>query len=130
MNEHTQQTQTDVTLGELTPLLEKMLDFYQKRAWEKFHSPKNLVMDIASEIGELVDHFRWLTEEESYRIPPEELEDVSDEIADVFKTLVYLSHKLGIDPIHASHKKLAKMEKKYPVEKCHGKSLKHTNYLD
>ncbi len=113
---------------ELASLVETMLDFYRKRDWEKFHSPKNLVMDIASEIGELVDHFRWLTEEESSRISPETLEDVSDEIADVFKTLVYLSHKLGIDPIQASYKKLAKMEKKYPVEKCHGKALKHTNY--
>src|SRR5580692_6978926 len=55
---------------ELAPLIEKMLDFYKKRDWEKFHSPKNLAMVIASEVGELIDHFRWLTEDQSYHLEP------------------------------------------------------------
>lgn len=114
--------------GELEGLLKKMLDFYRRRDWEKFHSPKNLVMDLCSEIGELADLFRWLTEEQSYLLDPKTLEGVSDEIGDVFKTLVYLSYKLGIDPIEAGSKKLTKMERKYPEEASYGKTLKHTHY--
>jgi GMP synthase (glutamine-hydrolysing) len=114
--------------GELAPLLEKLLNFYQRRDWEQFHSPKNLVMDLASEVGELVDPFRWLSEEQSYHLDPKTLEEVRDEIGDVFKILVYLSYKLGIDPIDATCKKLAKMEQKYPEEACRGKALKYTSY--
>ena len=113
---------------ELAPLIEKMLDFYKKRDWEKFHSPKNLAMVIASEVGELIDHFRWLTEDQSYHLEPKALEEVRDEIGDVFNALVYLSHKLGINPIEASHHKLAKLERKYPEEASRGKALKHSNY--
>jgi dCTP diphosphatase len=101
--------------GELAPLLEKMLDFYRKRNWEPFHSPKNLAMALASEVGELVHCFRWLTEAQSYDLDPKILEEVRGEIADVFQLLVHLSCTLGIDPIEATHKKLAKLERKYPL---------------
>jgi dCTP diphosphatase len=114
---------------ELTSLIEQILNFYHKRDWEQFHSPKNLVMDLASEMGELVELFRWLKEEESYHLDYQTFEEVRDEIADVFKTLIYLSHKLGIDPLQASRDKLVKMEEKYPVEASRGKSLKYTHYL-
>lgn len=114
--------------SELASLLEKIFEFYQRRDWEQFHSPKNLVMNLASEVGELVDPFRWLSEEKSYHLDIKTLEEVRDEIGDVFMTLVYLSYKLGIDPIDAACKKLVKMEQKYPEEACCGKSLKYTAY--
>lgn len=114
--------------GKLLTLLEKILDFYRAREWEQFHSPKNLAMVLASEMGELVEPFRWLTEAQSYHLDGKTLEEVSDEIGDLFIILVYLSHKLGIDPIEASHKKLAKLDKKYPEEASRGKCLKYTHY--
>ena len=115
--------------AQLEPLLEKLLDFFHRRNWEKFHSPKNLVMDLTSEIGELADLFRWLTEEQSYHLDAKTFEEVRDEIGDVFKSLIYLSYKLGIDPIEASNNKLNKMEQKYPVAASYGKNLKYTHYL-
>lgn len=114
--------------GELAALLETIYDFYERRDWEKFHSPKNLVMTLASEVGELVDPFRWLTEEQSYRLDAKTLEEVRDEIGDVFIVLIYLASKLGIDPIAAASNKLAKLEQKYPEEACYGKSSKYTAY--
>lgn len=114
----------------LASLLEQMLDFYQKRNWEQFHSPKNLVMDLTSEMGELAELFRWLTEEQSYYLDAEIYEEVRDEIGDIFKTLIYLAYKLGINPIEASSDKLLKMEEKYPVQKSYGKSLKYTQYTN
>ena len=91
---------------DLNCLVETLLAFYKERDWEKFHSPKNLVMNLASETGELLDHFRWLTEEESYKLGPETRQEVSDEIADVFQSILALAEKLGIDPIQATYHKL------------------------
>jgi dCTP diphosphatase len=115
-----------MTEKRISTLLEKLFAFNRERDWEKFHSPKNLVMDLSAEVGELVEHFRWLTEEESTCLKPEILEEVKDEIGDVFKALIYLSHKLGIDPIEAAEVKLDKTSKKYPANLCKGKAVKYT----
>ena len=111
-------------------VLASLLDFYQIRDWEQFHSPKNLIMDLASEAGELLDLFRWMSEEQSYHPDPKTFEAIQDEVSDVFKAVLYLAHKLNIDPIEASHKKIEKMGHKYPADKCRGKSLKYTAYSD
>ena len=108
--------------------LEKLFKFNRERDWEQFHSPKNLAMDVATEVGELLEHFRWLTEEKSSQLDQKTLDAVRDEIGDVFRALVYLSHKLGIDPIQAAEEKLEKTGKKYPAEKCRGKATKYTAY--
>jgi 8-oxo-dGTP diphosphatase len=109
-------------------VLASLLDFYQAREWEQFHSPKNLVMDLASEAGELLDLFRWMSEEKSYHPDEKTMQEIKDEIADVFKAVLYLAHKLKIDPIDAAYQKFEKMKQKYPAEQCKGKSLKYTAY--
>lgn len=109
-------------------LLERLLAFYSEREWKQFHSPKNLAMNLGVEAGELMEHFRWLTEPQSYVESPEILQEIQDEIGDVFMQLIHLSHALGIDPIKASHEKLTKIAAKYPVEKCKGLSHKYTKY--
>lgn len=109
-------------------LLVELIEFYKERDWEQFHSPKNLVMDLAAETGELVELFRWLTEEQSRHLNEKNLQEVKSEIGDVFKIIVYLSHKLGIDPIEATYETIEKMKQKYPVEVCKGKALKSTEY--
>jgi dCTP diphosphatase len=112
----------------LEVLLNALLAFYKARDWEQFHSPKNLIMDLAAETGELVEPFRWLTEQQSYELNAQTLQEVKDEIADVFKIIIYLSYKLGIDPIEATYQKLEKMNRKYPIDACRGKSFKYTTY--
>lgn len=111
-------------------LIDELLAFYKARDWDQFHSPKNLVTDLASEVGELLEPFRWLTEQQSYCLSEKVKEEVRDEIGDVFAVLVYLSYKLGIDPLEAAQDKLLKTGLKYPVEKCKGKALKYTAYED
>jgi dCTP diphosphatase len=112
----------------LEALLDTLLNFYRKRDWEQFHSPKNLVMALASETGELVEPFRWLTEQQSCELDEATLQAVKDEIADVFTIIIYLSHKLGIDPIEATYQKLEKMSQKYPIDASRGKIHKYTTY--
>ncbi len=107
-------------------LLGKMTSIYQARDWDQFHSPKNMAIDLGSEVGEILDHFKWVTEEESKRLKPEILNQVKEEIGDAFRSLIYLAAKLGIDPVAAAEEKLPLLEQRYPVERAKGKSLKHT----
>ncbi|HEX2582800.1 MAG TPA: NUDIX domain-containing protein [Chlamydiales bacterium] len=108
--------------------LEELLAFYEARDWDQFHSPKNLVMNLACELGELIEPFRWLTEQQSGALDPKTLRDVREEIGDVFSILLHLSHKLGIDLILAAREKLEKTGKKYPVDKSRGQRFKYTVY--
>ena len=50
------------TLAELKQLVG---DFVDRRDWQQFHSPKNLSMSIAIEAAELMEHFQWLSAEQS-----------------------------------------------------------------
>lgn len=113
---------------EIQELIDKMKAMFKARDWGQFHSPKNLSMNLAVEVGELLEHFRWVTEEQSAKLDKETLEEVESEIADVFLNLLYLANSLGIDPIAATHKKLAVIDKKYPAKACKGKCDKYTKY--
>jgi dCTP diphosphatase len=89
--------------------------FIEERHWEQFHSPKNLVMALSVEVAEVVEHFQWLTEEDSKNLPPEKLAEVREEIGDIMIYLTELANKLGIDPVEAAKSKVAINEQKYPV---------------
>ena len=102
--------------------------FIEERDWEQFHSPKNLAMALSVEVAEIVEHFQWLTEEQSRNLTPEKLTEVREEIGDVFIYLTELSGKLGIDPVDAAKAKLAINRQKYPVDLVKGKASKYTEY--
>ena len=112
----------------LEQLKERLRQFADDRDWEKFHSPKNLVMAMLTEAGELSEHFQWLTEEESRSLSQHEIAAVEEEIADVFIFLIRLADQLGIDIAEATAKKIDINEKKYPIEKSHGVATKYTNF--
>jgi len=114
----------------LTDLTAKLKRFARERDWRQFHSPKNLSMALAVEAAELLEHFQWLTEEQSRAVDPEKLAEIKDEIGDVLIYLVRLADELGIDPLEAANQKLEKNEKKYPAEKVKGKALKYDEYPD
>ncbi len=91
--------------------------FAAARHWEPFHTPKNLGMALASEVGELLEHFRWLTGDESYAVcqDPRTREAIADELADVFNLVLLFSLHSGIDLSEAIAAKLVKNAVKYPV---------------
>jgi len=109
-------------------LIQKLRAFAKERDWEQFHSPKNLAMALSVEVGEIVEIFQWLTQDESRNLPPEKIEQAKEEIADVLIFLINLADKLGIDPIEAAKEKLEVNKTKYPIEKVKGKSAKYTAY--
>lgn len=109
-------------------LIKKIKQFRQERDWDQYHSPKNLVMALSVEVAELVEHFQWLTQEESRNLPDDKLDQVHDEIGDILIYLANLSEKLGIDPVQAAHAKIEKNQIKYPAEIVKGKHRKYSEY--
>jgi|SRR5215211_5614133 len=102
--------------------------FIEERNWEQFHSPKNLAMALSVEVAEIVEHFQWLTQEESRNLPPEKLTEIREEIGDVMIYLTELADKLGIDPVEAAKAKVEINSNKYPAALVKGKAAKYTEY--
>jgi dCTP diphosphatase len=101
--------------------------FAEERDWDQFHSPKNLSAALAVEAGELLEHFQWLTDEQSRNLSPSDKERVALEIADVFLYLLRLTDRLDVDLLSVARKKLELNAKKYPVERARGTARKYTD---
>jgi len=115
-------------IDSLDTLRRHIREFAEARAWERYHSPKNLVMALSVEAAELLEPFQWLTPEESGSLDPDKLEAVRQEIADVLIYLIRLADVLEIDLLDAAADKLELNARKYPVEKAHGNALKSTEF--
>jgi NTP pyrophosphatase (non-canonical NTP hydrolase) len=108
-------------LDELARLLR---DFAHRRSWEQYHTPKNLALALASEVGELLALFRWLTPDESMHVmeDPETVVAVRDELADVTQFLIRLADVLGVDLDAAVRSKIALNEARFPTtSKAHSR---------
>jgi dCTP diphosphatase len=114
-------------IDNLNTLRQHIREFAEVRAWERYHTPKNLVMALSVEASELLEPFQWLTAEQSLDLSPEQHEAVRQEIADVLIYLTRLADLLGIDLLAAAADKLAINARKYPVEKAHGNALKYSD---
>jgi len=101
---------------------DKLAKFAEERDWDQFHSPKNLVMALTSEVGELNELFQWLTEEKSNNVDNNE---VRQEIADIFIYLLRLADKLDIDIEEAVREKIEINANKYPAELSKGNATKY-----
>ena len=104
----------------------KLAKFAEERDWEQFHSPKNLSMALAGEAGELLEIFQWLTEEQSSlgSLSPDQLNDISDELADIMIYVLRLADKLNIDIDSAISNKVEKNAARYTVEISKGNAQK------
>ena len=112
----------------LEQLRRRLAEFARVRNWEQFHSPKNLAMALIAEAAELVEHFQWLTEEQSRSLPEDKREAVRLEIADILIYLVRIADRLGIDPVAAAYDTIAINEQRYPVERVRGDARRASEY--
>jgi dCTP diphosphatase len=101
-------------------------EFARARDWEQFHTPKNLVMALAAEAGELLEVFQWLSEEQAR---PERLDEATRaaaraELADVVIYAIRLSDVLEIDLDEAVKSKIESNRHRYTVETARGKAEK------
>lgn len=113
------------TTTSLEDLRLRLAAFAAERDWDQFHNPKNLAMALAGEVGELVEHFQWLTPEQAASLSAATREDVALEAADVLLYLLRLCDKLGIDLAAAAERKLTLNAEKYPVAKSRGRMTKY-----
>ena len=97
--------------------------FVAERDWHQFHTPKNLAMALSIEASELMEHFQWLTAEESraLRQSPGQLAPVAEELADVVCYCLALANELQMDVSSALRAKMAKNAEKYPVAQFRGR---------
>lgn len=98
--------------------MERIRKFTVDRDWEKFHSPANLAKSISIEAAELLECFQW--NDDGY-----DIDNVSDELADVIVYCMDMALKLGLDVDEIVNRKMAKNEAKYPVEKARGVATKY-----
>lgn len=107
---------------DLKTMSQAVLEFTKERGWEKFHTPKNMAMDLVMEATELMEHFVWLKTGFEVKKDKKRLQEVKDEMADVLHSLLVLTDSLKVDLGDCFWGKLKRLEKKYPKEKTFGKS--------
>ncbi len=113
-------------MNTLDDLQKRVVKFRDDRDWKQFHTPKDLAMAIAIEAAELMECFRWKTNEEVKKdIKSDKLAEINEEIADILILLLNLSDILGIDLIKETNHKLAINAKKYPISKSKGNAKKY-----
>jgi len=106
-------------------LMQRILDFRERRDWAQFHDPKNLAEAIAIESGELLEHFLWKSAAESREVVEEKRAELASELADILTFSFLFAHEAGIDIHKAIIDKMNLNEERYPVEKAKGTSKKY-----
>lgn len=101
----------------IAELKDAVRQFAAERSWEPFHSPKNLAMALACEVGELMEHFLWIDSEPSRHVvnDAEKRQAVADELSDIACLLFNLSLSTGIDLSDAIRDKMVRNALKYPA---------------
>ncbi|MFG1858143.1 nucleotide pyrophosphohydrolase [Actinomadura geliboluensis] len=113
-------------MTDIDPLAQQLRAFAAERDWEQFHTPKNLVMALTGEAGELLAEFQWLTPEESSVVMDDQEvgHRVRAELADVFLYTVRLADILGIDLLQCARDKLDENARRYDAESYRGTARK------
>jgi len=114
-----------VTIQELTDNVRK---FCEARDWDQYHGLKDLAIGVITEASELLEHFRFLSDEEAMSLlnNPQQKEEIEDELADVLFFLLRFSQRFDVDLEQALQRKMVKSEKKYLVSKAKGSNWKYT----
>ncbi len=99
-------------------IIEQLTKFRDDRNWKQFHTPENLSKSIVLEATELLENYQWGSDHA-------DMENVKEEVADIFSYLLLLCDVLDVDLLEATKDKIKKNIEKYPVDKAYGKSKKY-----
>lgn len=103
------------SMGQIDDLQQLLRDFADRRNWEQYHTPKNLALALAGEVGELCAEFQWLTPDEAANLMPEQRAAVGAELADVTIYLLRLADILGFDLDAEVRAKTTRNEDRFPA---------------
>ena len=112
----------------ISELREFTSQFCEKRNWGQFHTPKDMAMNAIIELGELLDHFRFHTEDEIKEIlaNPAKKKEISAEFSDAFYSILRLADLLELDMSTELKKKMRETASKYPISKSKNSNKKYT----
>ncbi len=104
--------------------------FCEERDWDQYHNPKDLAVGMVTEGSELLEIFRFKTPEECRELlsDPRRLEEIRDELSDVFYFVLRFAQMNDIDLFSALEDKIAKNDAKYPADKVRGCNRKYDEY--
>ena len=108
---------------DIEDISKRLTKFAEDRDWGQYHSPKNLAISLAVEVGEILEIFQWLPENPPY--DEAVYNKASEEIADILIYAIMFSHKMNIDMEKAVLRKIEVNDKKYPVDKAKGIAKKY-----
>lgn len=114
----------DYTVKEL---IDKVRTFCEERDWDQFHNPKDLAIGISTESNELLDIFRFKSNDDMNEIMSNDVkrEHVEEELADVFFFVLRFAQMNHIDLKDALEMKMEKNARKYPTDQVKGKNIKY-----
>ncbi len=115
------------TLQELKALV---LAFSRERDWEQFHHPKDLGVALVCEVGELLEHVRYRTNDEIRLLLADSAyqREIAHELADCLWLILRLADVCRIDLAASLQEKTQLAALKYPIEKAFGRPDKYTTY--
>ncbi|XP_044872269.1 dCTP pyrophosphatase 1 isoform X3 [Mauremys mutica] len=107
-------------------------EFVAERGWGRFHQPRNLLLALVGEVGEVAELFQWRAEPEARAgLPgwaPGERAALAEELSDVLLYLVSLAQQCRVDLPRAALRKLERNRARYPAARAHGSARKYTHY--
>ena len=106
-------------MNDINEITQALIKFRNERDWEQFHNPKDLVIAISAEAGELLELFLWKNPEEADK------EKIKEELADIFAFAFLLAEKYRFDVKEIVMDKININAEKYPVDKAKGSSKKY-----
>lgn len=116
---------TDYTINSMDryqEVINKLIEFRDKRDWKQFHNSKDLALAISIEASELNEHFLWKKPEEVEKITAE---DIKEELADILAFAFLLAEKHNLDIFDIVLEKITRNGEKYPVDKAKGTAKKY-----
>lgn len=116
--------------SDIQTLIHQIQSFCEARDWDQFHSPKELAIGMSTESNELLDLFRFKTEEQLKEMmnDPAFKQKACEELADVFFFVLRFAQMNSIDLAEALNRKMSKNAQKYPVDKAKGSNKKYNEF--
>lgn len=111
-------------------LKEKIRQFCELRDWDQYHNAKELAIGIVTEASELLEHFRFKSEDQVDAMfqNKSKRQELTEEMADVLYFLIRLAQRYNVDLSTELEIKIKKNGEKYPVEKVKGSNKKYSEY--
>ncbi|MGN8839638.1 nucleotide pyrophosphohydrolase [Collinsella sp. HCP3S3_A7] len=104
-------------MDKLDAMTEQVRDFCDDRGWRKYHTPKELAIGMATESSELLQLFRFMSDERIAEMfeDAEQRQVIEDEIADMLLFLLRFADLNRIDLPAALSSKLKRNGERYPI---------------